>query len=722
MVKAKDTAHLLADGSIDLHAWLDAMQKKYPYEDVNVIHHASVLCQLASEDKATESGHSCLQQGLAIAEILADLNLAPDVLAAAIVYESVQFAELSVDDVQEQLGPEVAKLVRGVDRMSSIDTLRKTDMHHHSQLHNLRQMILAMIDDVRVVLIKLAERLRVLRAIAGCNTCYQQQIARDVMDIYAPLANRLGLGQIKWELEDLAFRYLSLTTYKKIAKDLKERRLDREKKAEQIVSLLNTKLTQAKVKNFKVFGRVKHIHSIHKKMCQKNLDLAQIYDATAVRVLVETEANCYQVLSLVHDLWQSLPAEYDDYIANPKPNGYRSLHTAVIGPQQPIFEVQIRTYQMHTEAELGVCAHWAYKEGQPSAHRVDKIAWLREVLQWQQEIAQSDATLTEINTEIIDDRVYVFTPSGDIIDLVRGATPLDFAYAIHTEIGHKCRGAKIDGSIVSLTHTLQTADQVEILTTANGTPSRDWLGHDNKYLKTSRARAKVLHWFKQQDYAQNLIDGKELFNRETRRLNLNVSNLDEIATKFNYKTTHDFFAALGRGDVRRTQVVAHLSPLPKTHRKKSSTTNTTDSVVVDGISNLKTRHAQCCKPVGGDDIVGYITLARVISIHKADCTNVVNISAAQQQRLLEVSWAQTQRDDIVTEISITARDRQGLLNDITGLIKRDNALLQGVNSSIDDSGIMHATCGLRIRDFNALSSLLEQLCQINNVIEAKRKS
>lgn len=726
MVKIKEASFVLEDGSIDLDAWLAHLSDKHKYESTSLIRHASILCQLAGSDKATESGESCLQKGLAIAEILADLNLDPEVLAAAIVYESVQFAELSIEDIQEQLGSEVAKLVDGVERMSTIDYIRKSGMQSHTHLDNLRKMLIAMIDDVRVVLIKVAERLRVLRAIASRNDAYRKQIATDIMDIYAPLANRLGLGQIKWELEDLAFRYTKHDTYKEIAKGLKARRVDRDKYVDNIVAILNHDLAEQGLKNFKVYGRSKHIHSIYRKMQRKNIDLDHIYDATAVRVLTENPEECYKVLSIVHDHWRNIPEEFDDYIANPKPNGYRSLHTAVVGPEDRVFEVQIRTFSMHDEAELGVCAHWAYKEGGQikEASHERKIAWLREVLQWQQELAEGHEDLRDMEQSIVDDRVYIFTPGGDIIDLVKGATPLDFAYAIHTEVGHRCRGAKVNDHIVPLTHELQTGDQVEIMTAKISSPSRDWLNPNANYLKTSRARAKVLHWFKLQDYEQNVIDGKEMFQREIRRLNLDKIDAHDIAEGFNYHKIDDFYAALGRGDLRKTQIISRLSTeiQPKKTPAKSAKPSSDRHVVVEGMGSLMTKFAKCCEPAFGDDIVGYITLGRGISIHRVDCPNMINATHEQQKRMLNVRWGESVSKDYSVNIEISAYDRQGLLNDITACISRDNALLSGVNSSVDDDGLVQMKLGVRVENVTSLAKLLEHLAQVNNVIEAKRSS
>ena len=497
MVKVKEGAHLLPDGSIDVPQWLHQLGSKGYFQDLALIRNACTLSQLAGHDSTAETGESCLQHGLAIADILADLEVDQETLAAAIIYESVHYTELSIDDVAEQLGPNIARLVKGIKKMSAMSNLQALDKYSQNkqQLENVRKMLLAMVDDARVVLIKLAERLCVLRSSSPMPEDHRKQIATEAMEIYAPLANRLGIGAIKWEMEDLSFRYLYPLDYKAIAQGLKAKRLDRDRYVNLIVDELNKNLKPLLDGHFAVYGRSKHIHSIYKKMERKHVPLDEIYDATAVRILVETNEQCYSVLSLVHSLWQQVPAEFDDYIANPKENGYKSLHTAVIGPEDRVFEVQIRTFKMHEQAEMGVAAHWKYKEGttHKKASHERKIEWLREVLAWHREMAVNKGVSESIESEFLDDRIYVFTPDGDVLDLPHGVTPLDFAYYVHSDIGHRCRGSKVNGNIVPLTYSLQTGDKVEILTGKEIKPSRDWLNPHLNYLKTSRAKAKVLH-------------------------------------------------------------------------------------------------------------------------------------------------------------------------------------------------------------------------------------
>ncbi len=532
MVKVREGMALLSDGNIDVQKWLQNLGNRGYFQNMEKVRNACGLAQLAGHEHVTEAGISCLQQGLAMADVLADLEVGQDTLAAAILFESVHYAELSVDDIEEQVGQEVARLVCGVDRMnalSSFQSMTKKSSQSKQQLDNIRKMLLAMVDDVRVVLIKLAERLCVIRTASQMPEKQRKHLAMEIMEIYAPLANRLGIGAIKWEMEDLAFRYLHPKEYKAIASGLKNKRLERDRYVDWLVKELNIQLASMHIEHSAVYGRSKHIHSIYRKMNRKNVSLQEVYDATAVRVLVETIEQCYEVLATVHVLWKQIPREFDDYIAHKKTNGYQSLHTAVEGPEGQIFEVQIRTFKMHEQAEIGVAAHWKYKETpnyQVQESHERKIEWLREM-------AVSQGIADSINAEFLDDRVYVFTPDGDILDLPQGATPLDFAYQVHSDIGHRCRGVKINGHIVQLTYLLKTGDKVEILTGKTSKPSRDWINPHLGYLKTPRAKAKVLHWFKMQDYEKHKLDGQEILAKEMKLLGLRLDRLAEILPIFN---------------------------------------------------------------------------------------------------------------------------------------------------------------------------------------------
>lgn len=733
MVKVKESLPLLQDGSIDVDEWLHQLGSKGYFQDLALIRNACTLSQLAGSEHATETGQTCLQQGLAMADVLADLEVDQETLAAAIIFESLHYAELSLDDVEEQLGTNIARLVSGIEKMSAMSNLQalhKYPQNKH-QIDNVRKMLLAMVDDVRVVLIKLAERLCVLRSLGPMPLSMQKHIALEVMEIYAPLANRLGIGAIKWEMEDLAFRYLHPEEYKAIAKGLKAKRLDRDRYVNFIVEELNQQMHSIGIAHFAVYGRSKHIHSIYRKMRRKNVPLDEIYDATAVRILVDTESQCYEILGLVHALWAQVRAEFDDYIAHPKPNGYQSLHTAVKGLEDRVFEVQIRTFRMHEQAEMGVAAHWKYKESgaQPKASHERKIEWLREVLAWHREMATSTGASDAIEREFLDDRVYVFTPEGDVLDLPQGVTPLDFAYHVHSELGHRCRGAKVNGHIVPLTYVLKTGDKVEVLASKQSKPSRDWINPHLNYLKTPRAKAKVLHWFKMQDYDKNKDAGHEILDKELKALGIKSTQLQSVVLAFNFKRLDDLLAALGRGDLKVGQILSRLTPadvieeqpLPWVKREQKFDTSGGD-LCIEGVGNLLTYMARCCQPVPGDDVVGYITLGRGVSVHRQDCLNILHASDKQKLRFLQVSWGSATRDHYVVDIFIKSFDRPGLLRDITSLLSNEKAHVYALQTQTNkEANTNFITLSVEIDGLNELSKLLTKLGQVPNVLEARRQ-
>ncbi len=732
MVRVKDSTPLLSDGSIDVEQWLHQLSSKGYLNDIEHIRNACSLSQLAEHDHATETGQSCLQQGLSMADLLADLEVDKDTLIAAIIFENVHYSDLTLDDVEEQLGSNIAKLVKGIERMSAMHNFQALGKYpqNRSQIDNIRKMLLAMVDDVRVVLIKLAERLCVLRNASHLSETLRVQLATEAMEIYAPLANRLGIGAIKWEMEDHAFRLLHPTEYKEIAKGLKAKRIERDEFVNYIVAQLNQQIQATGAQHFAVYGRSKHIHSIYKKMKRKNVSLEEIYDATAVRILVETEAQCYEVLGMVHTLWKQIPVEFDDYIFNPKENGYQSLHTAVEDPDGRAFEVQIRTFHMHDLAEMGVAAHWKYKEGgiQQKASHERKIEWLRDVLAWHIEMAANKGVAEHLTTEFLEDRVYVFTPDGDVLDLAHGVTPLDFAYHVHSNLGHRCRGAKVNGHIVPLTYTLQTGDKVEVLTGKELKPSRDWINPHLNYLKTSRAKAKVLQWFKLQDYDKHVADGHEILERELKSLGIKSEKLQEVAVLFNFKKLDDLYAALGRGDMKMGQVVNKLSPpettesnLIKLIKPQPIPDARGGDLRIEGVGNLLTFMARCCQPVPGDAVIGYITIGRGVSIHRQDCSNIIHSTEKQQQRFIQVSWGSEVRDRYVVDVIIKAFDRADLLKDITALLSNEKAhvyALQAQSSKHDNT--IYINLSVEIDGLGSLSRMLAKLGKIPNVLEARR--
>ena len=606
MVTVKQKFPYLTDDSLDIESWLTQTKEQYRLNNMDLLHQAAQLAQTNSKGFTTFYGQQCIEQGLEMAEILLDMKLDQTAVAAAIISSALQHTSISIDTVKEALGEPVAKLAAGVMQMNTLNKLqlRKEKARDTIQIDRLRKLFLAMASDIRVVLIKLAERTCIMRGIKHVNPAERKRIAEETMDIYAPLANRLGIGQLKWELEDHAFHYIDPDTYKTIANFLAERRIDRKQRIDTTIHYLKEALATAHIKA-DITGRAKHIYSIYLKTLRKDLDYQHIYDYSAIRILVPKLSDCYAALSIVHDLFEHVAEEFDDYISHPKPNGYRSIHTAVIGPNDKHLEIQIRTRDMHIEAEHGVAAHWVYKEAKtPQSGYETKITFLRQLLAWHKEIAEHSSTQHNHIHEFLEDNVYVFTPIGDIIDLPLGATPLDFAYHIHSDVGHRCRGAKIKGHIVPLTYQLQTGDQVEIITTPHGTPSRDWLNKELGYLKTSRARAKVAHWFKQHDINQSSEPGKQNLEREQR-------NTKQTAT-------------------------VDLPSVATIHTKKIP--DAQGSLRVAGMSDVLTRIAKCCKPIPGDNIIGYITQGRGISIHRQNCNNLSSYKNLHDNRMVLVTW------------------------------------------------------------------------------------
>jgi GTP pyrophosphokinase len=693
-------------------------------------------CQFAGASRAGQSGSSAesrLVDALAIAVILHRLRMDHEGLVAAIIHSAVEGAEPS--EIEKVFGKRIARLVDGVARMGRIsefhDGGQTGKRRENVQAEGLRKLLLAMAEDVRVVLIKLAERLHLMRTLGVGEADRQRRLARETLDIYAPLANRLGIWQIKWELEDLSLRYLEPRTYLDIVRLLDEKRTGREHYIDNVVHLLSEELDKAGIKAT-VSGRPKHIYSIWRKMQSKNLDFQNIFDVRAVRVLVPEIRDCYAALGVVHGLWRHIPNEFDDYIANPKQNDYRSLHTAVIGPGGRTLEVQIRTYEMHRYAEMGVAAHWRYKEGgRVDAGYEQKIAWLRQLLEWKQEEPSARDFVDRFRSEAFQERVYVFTPQGRVVDLPKGATVLDFAYYIHTDIGHSCRGAKVDGRMVTLTRRLGNGEQVEILTTRRGGPSRDWLNPQLGYLVTSRARAKVRTWFKQQDHDKIVAAGRGILDKELRRIGISGLKMEQLARRLGFREVDDLFAAIGRGELTSTQLAgaAHdlVSPqqeiateMPIASRR--STATETGGFEIYGVGNLLTTTARCCRPVPEDSIVGYITRGRGVTIHRSDCPNILRLKREDRDRLIEVEWGRQRERTHPVDVQIVAYDRPALLRDISSVLANERINVTGVNTTTDKKRMMaRMELTLEITDMGQLSHVLARILQLPNVIEANRK-
>jgi GTP pyrophosphokinase len=729
-----ETGATSAEG-IDIDARLQQLLAGREEQETQVLMKAIQWARNAHRDQQRASGEPFYLHALAVAEILAELKLDHETLAAAMLHDVVEDTAVTLDDVQSEFGPTIAHLVDGVTKMERIGEFQQageTDSSDPSQAESLRKLLLAMAEDVRVVLIKLADRLHNMRTLQHLDPERQRRIARETQDIYAPLANRLGIWQMKWELEDLSLRYLEPDAYQELVHLLAEKREDRERYIQHVIKRLDTELKKAGIKA-NISGRPKHINSIWRKMQRKRLDFDQIFDMRAVRILVKEEKDCYAALGVVHGLWRHIPKEFDDYIANPKENLYRSLHTAVVGPEGRNLEIQIRTEEMHRHAELGVAAHWRYKEGgSVDSGYEEKIAWLRQLLEWKDEEHSANDFVDRFKSEAFQERVYVLTPQGRIIDLPQGATPLDFAYAVHSEVGHRCRGAKVNGRIVQLTYQLQNGEQVEVLTTRQGEPSRDWLNTNLGYLKTSRARSRVRSWFKHQDHEHNISAGRSILDREYHRLGITDLPIEKLADRFKHKQVDDLLAALGRGDItpgHLANVVNELVPRPeplvqtRPRLSKKQQVSSADGFKILGVGNLLTSTARCCSPVPNDPIVGYITRGRGVTIHRQDCGNILRLQGNDRDRLIEVEWGVPDEAGYQVDIMVEAYDRSGLLRDITALLANEKINLGGVNTATDTrDGIARMSLTLEIRDIGQLSRVLSQIGQLPNVVEARRKT
>lgn len=656
MIHGSSALQIPALSDHDTQVWIASLAKHLSPAEVELVRQACELATLAYASQTEITGLPLLQHATGTAAILISLNMDAETIIATILYAVPAHIDNWQETLKARFGSNIVQLVEGFLRIQQVQEFSEFEdlqaqtsesADNSKQIESLRKMLLAMVQDIRVVLIKLAERTHTLRYLAGASESQQKQIARGIQGVFSPLANRLGVWQLKWEMEDLSLRYLEPQLYKEVAKLLDSRRVDREQYIQHVEDTLRQKLAQAGIKG-EVSGRPKHIYSIINKMRRKNLDFEQLFDVRAVRILVDDVKDCYTALSLVQTLWQPIPGEFDDYIARPKGNNYRSLHTAVHGPQGLALEVQIRTYEMHEYSELGVAAHWRYKEGGKSDIVLDeKIAWLRQILSWKEASKDSGDILEQFKSELFQDNVYVFTPQGRVVDLPKDATPIDFAYALHTDLGHRTRGAKVDGHIVPLNYKLQNAERVEILTTKIGSPSRDWLSPTLGYLKSASARAKVRHWFKHQHAEENIANGRAKLDKELNRAGAGSVNQEKIAQKLHFNKLDDCLNAIGRGDVSEHQIATaiqelmHPKPVEKVShvavRKAPNHVSPTE-VILEGVGNLQTNMAKCCKPAFPDNIVGYVTRDRGVTIHRESCTFIKRLDEARLDRLLNAQW------------------------------------------------------------------------------------
>jgi GTP pyrophosphokinase len=701
---------------------IGALEQHYPQADLDPVGRAFDMAVEAHAGQKRASGEAYVTHPVASAQILADLGIDPIAVQAALLHDVPEDTEFSLADVEERFGTEVAHLVDGVTKLSKFST----HTHEQQQAENIRKMFLAMAEDIRVVLIKLADRLHNMRTLAPLPADKQQRIARQTMEIYAPLAERLGIWQIKWELEDLAFKALEPDRFRELAKLLDTRRKGREGFIDSAIEELRPALAAAGIEA-ELQGRPKHIYSINKKMQRKGAGFEEIYDVYAIRCLVEEVKDCYAALGVAHSIWRPIPGQFDDYIAVPKNNLYQSLHTAVIVSEGKPLEIQIRTHAMHQVSEVGIAAHWRYKEGSRSDREYDaKLAWLRQLMDWQREVSDATEFVEGIKLDIFQDQVFVFTPRGDVKDLPAGSTPLDFAYRIHTDVGHRCIGAKVNNRLVPLDYRLKNGDIVEIVTTkGEHGPSRDWLN----VVRTSHAREKIRAWFKRQERDDNIVHGRESFERELRRLarksiqSVGLDKIAEVAKQYNYDNLDDFYAAIGYGAVGAQQVVMRLGVVDDAELTLPTTApptvpERTGGVRVKGVGDLLVRFAKCCHPIPGDPIQGFITRGKGVTVHLRSCPTVMN--EREVSRLIEVEWEAAATQTYPIAIRIEAYDRTGLLSDITQVVAeaKVNILAANVNVQQDHTAVVIAT--LQVASVSQLARVMGRIEQLKDVISVQR--
>ena len=701
-------------------------------------------------DKRLGTGEPALEHALGLAGSLAALRLDAETRIAGILFAAPQYlADDNQDKLAADFGPAVAGLVAGIAKLNRLRVVTRTlagqesGAAHSSQAEVLRKMLLAMVEDIRVVLLRLASRTQTLRFMARATDELRRPYAQETLDIYAPLANRLGIWQLKWELEDYAFRYLEPEVYKRIASMLDEKREERERFIAGAVSALDAELRSAGIRA-EVLGRPKHIFSIYNKMRGKSLDFSELYDVRALRVLVDSVKDCYTALGIVHNLWTPIPKEFDDYISRPKSNDYRSLHTAVIGPDGRALEVQIRTHEMHRHAELGVAAHWRYKEAGAgrAAARPDpfdeKIAWLRQVLAWRDDVAESVDWVEQFKRTALDDTVYVLTPQGRVLDLPQGATPVDFAYHLHTDLGHHCRGAKVDGVMVPLNYKLANGQRVEIIAAKTGGPSRDWMNPVLGYLQSSRARNKVRQWFNTQALDETVAQGRAIIERELQREGMTGANLDHLAQQLGFSRSEELFAAAGREEIGAKQLQTALhgaAPQPRAQRRaapgataapdvllpgKSKADAKDGGILVVGMDKLMTQLAKCCRPAPPDAIAGFVTRGRGVSIHRRNCRDLQRLAELQPERMIDAAWGQQSDSVFSVDIVVQAHDRQGLLRDISEVLSREKINVTGVNTQ-SKQHMAYMSFTVEISGLEQLQRTLAQVREVQGVLTASRR-
>jgi len=711
-------------------------EQLYGKEGVEKIRKAYAYAAKSHEGQKRSSGEPFIIHPVEVALILMELGLDVDTVVAGILHDVVEDTGVTLQQLEGEFGTDIAKLVDGVTKLSRIEYKSKEEQ----QLESLRKMFVAMAKDIRVIIIKLADRLHNLRTLEYVDEEKQREKAYETLEIYAPLAHRLGIFKIKWELEDISLRYIDPRGYYDLVEKVATKRREREAYIQDVIQTLKKKLNEMKIEA-EIEGRPKNFYSIYRKMYMQHKSFEEIYDLLAIRVIVNSVRDCYAVLGIVHTLWKPIPGRFKDYIAVPKPNMYQSLHTTVIDSRGELFEIQIRTWDMHRTAEYGIAAHWKYKEGRRVSTDLDeKLAWIRQLLEWQSDLKDFREFVETLKIDLFSDEVFVFTPKGDVIDLPKGAGPLDFAYAIHTEIGNKCVGAKVNGKLVPLDYQLQTGDIVEIITSPNSRgPSRDWL----KIVKTTQAKNKIKQWFKKERREENIIKGKEMLEKEAKRQGYVLSQLlknewiEPILKKYGFHLVDDIYAAVGYGGLTTSQVLVRLINEYKRYQKVAAAESEEDiaarqakaerpkkhadnGIHVKGVDNILVRIARCCNPVPGDKIIGFITRGRGVSVHRADCVNVVNIAPEERHRLVDVEWSGEDKASYNAEIQIIARDRHLLLADITSTLANMDITLTSVNARTNRVRQAFINLSLEIKNTQQLEKVMRQLKKVPDILDVHR--
>ena len=729
--------------SIPLETFLEQLPENYTIAERELIQHAYRVAEEAHREQKRHSGEPYINHCVAVASILSELKVPPEVIAAGLLHDTVEDTPITLSDIRRDFGDTIAALVDGVTKLTHLPRVSRGDQHAEGDdkeqedepnipallgrkedivAETLRKTFLAMGEDVRVMFIKLADRLHNMRTLSHMPEHKRKRIAQETLDIFAPVANRLGIWQIKWELEDLGFRHVNPEKYKEIAELLTDKRPDREAQLETIKESLIKLLEKNNIKA-EISGRPKHIYSIYKKMQKKDKAFDMVRDVRAVRLIVPDVPACYAALGVIHTTWRPIPGEFDDYIAAPKDNYYQSLHTAVFYDDKRPLEVQIRTHEMHLNAEYGIAAHWQYKEGSKHSDKnyENMINSLRSKMEWGSDVRDAAEFVESMRSDVFQDRVYIFTPRGDIIDLPAGSTPIDFAYHVHTDIGHCCRGARVNGKLVPLYQELKTGDQVEILTAKRGTPSRDWLNGNLGLVRTQRARSKIKVWFKKQEDEQNLAQGRDGLEKELQRLGVKEINFEKMARDLNYKTPDEMFIELGNGELSVNKVIRQFSQHDEADeifevRPAIKTVTSTNIIEVVGLKGMLSSMARCCNPMPGDPVVGFITRGRGATIHRQDCPNI--LQTRDRERLLQVGWGHVEHTYPVP-IQIKAYDRQGLVNDISKLLSDESINITDVKVNVNRS-MADLRLIIEVRDIAQLSRILARIENLPNIMEAHR--